>query len=289
VYKNSIQAGDTLIIILDVEVDANVELLIAKMRDSNIKVIVNRQTFGLSVCRNMAVENCKTEYMVFIDDDVVLTADVVDAIRLGFGLEYEIVGVRIYGPVKEFKTPWYISAGQFHYLAIHNPKARSFNTWGACMGVNISFAKNTGVKFREELGRKGNGLQSGDDTTFLREMKANGAKEMFVDEVAVYHCFDTARLSLSYMLRRAYWQGRSEFRRGDSINGLKKEWGRFFETDTSSLKKIFLAFLYIVPIIVGVWKEMLLLAQSEIMALLIERLRSLLRYRKTGTYEKSER
>lgn len=258
-YVDVLQKSDCLLIVLDVEDSEEATTLGAEMRRKGVRVIVNGRNLGLSASRNIILEACYTNFLVFIDDDVSVPKQTIDKIRIELTKGTEIVGVLIKRPEKWLELPWYISEGQYHYLAIHNPRSRTFNTWGACMGLSRIFAEASNLKFRSELGRKGRGLQSGDDTTFLREMKAKGAKETFILEACVFHNINGERLSLKYMIRRAYWQGRSEFRRGDAVNGMRKEWARFFSTDTPVILRAGLALLYMVPVIVGVLRELLIL------------------------------
>lgn len=134
------------------------------------------------------------------------------------------------------------------------------------MGLDLRIVKNISLQFRPELGRRGKGLQSGDDTTFLREMKIRGASETFLKDEHVVHNIDSRRVSVGYLLRRSYWQGRSEFRRSDSVKGLKKEWKRFLSGDTLPTKKILLAFFYGTAVLAGVAVEFLVACRERVMS-----------------------
>ena len=250
---DSLAVNDELLVVLDVAPVADLDVLEEELNWGGVRVISNRHNLGLATSRNVVLENCRTNYLVFIDDDVILCKETLRSIRNELERGYHIVGVRICGPPKGLTIPWYISNGQLHYLGIHN--SRSFHTWGACRGINLAFVRGLDLRFREELGRKGSGLQSGDDTTFLKEMKARGAKEAFLNEAHVSHDIDIRRLSLSYMIRRAYWQGRSEIRRGNGLAGLRKEWFRFFDSETRLLKRISLSFLYMTAVCIGILIE----------------------------------
>lgn len=257
-YINTLRSGDELLIVLDVEEDESVKALAGDLTGAGVRVVLNRKNLGLSESRNLVLEKCRTRYLLFVDDDVALTADTVNSIRGELCRGANIVGVRIDAPQIYYTSmPWFMSKGQLHYLAIHNPQSQTFSTWGACMGLDLRFVKDSTLIFRVELGRRGNSLQSGDDTTFLREMKLRGAKETFLKQAYVVHNIDDRRVSVSYMLRRSYWQGRSEFRRRDSINGLKKEWNRFLASDTRPAKKISLAVFYSTALLVGMSIEFL--------------------------------
>jgi len=251
----SLENFDRFLIIMDTKETTEVRELRNDLDAWGIRVVVNDENLGLSYSRNLALKTCRTNYLIFIDDDVTISKETVRSIKQEFRAGSDIVGVRICRASEQL-MPWYISEGQLHYLAIHNPKAKVFNTWGACMGLRLPFVRSFGLEFREELGRRGKGLQSGDDTTFLKEMKVRGAREGFLKHASVIHHIDEQRLSLSYMVRRAYWQGRSELRRGNVRKGLIKEWLRFFNTDSPGFRTITLALFYTITIWIGVeWEK----------------------------------
>jgi glycosyltransferase involved in cell wall biosynthesis len=257
-YLNILRQKDKLLLILDTEENPVVKDLISEAKNTRVKIILNGKNLGLSESRNIVLKNCKTELLVFIDDDITLPANTLELIRMELDKGSDIVGVMIREPVTGIRLPWYITNGQLHYLAIHNTFLDRFTTWGACMGLNMLFLRKSKIQFRNDLGRKGSQLQSGDDTTFLNEMKVRGAKERFLKEVYVFHNIDSRRLSLKYMLRRSYWQGRSEIRRSNGINGLAKEWNRFVKTNDTFPKKMFLAFIYSSSLILGMMTEILI-------------------------------
>jgi hypothetical protein len=172
---------------------------------------------------------------VFIDDDVALFSATVEGIRNGFRRGFGIVGVRVRGPEAGLALPWYISEGQLHYLSIHNERVTS--TWGACMAMSLPGVRERNLTFREDLGRLGRKLSSGEDTSFLSTLRKSGVKELFLSDVFVNHNIDVERLELGYMARRAYWQGRTELLRNNVTGGIRKELGRNWNTATVGLAR----------------------------------------------------
>lgn len=251
----ALQPGDQLLIILDTEATVDSKALCEDLERYNVQVVLHGQNLGLSPSRNLAVGRCETDYIIFVDDDVLVTRRAIESIRRELEAGYEIVGVRLCAPPGlNITSRWFISAGQLHYLAIHASKVMSI--WGGCMGLSVSFLGRYKIRFRDELGRKGEHLWSGDDTTLLKEMKDLGAHEKFLNDVHVIHNIDQQRVTLSYMLRRAYWQGRSELRRSNVLGGLRKEWSRNLDPETRAQKKIPLALLYVVAVCLGVLREL---------------------------------
>jgi len=185
----------------------------------------NETQRGLSCSRNSLLSICSTKYLIFLDDDSLPSARAISEASEAFNAGFEIVGSRLVLPHNK-AFPWFIFEGQFHYAGIHSPRDSRVSTWGAFMGVNVAFVKKKGVFFEEKLGRKGGGLQSGDDTSFLRELKKKGATEYMLKEVDVVHDVSIKRFTLSYLLCRAWWQGRSEIRRNSFNGGVAKEFLR---------------------------------------------------------------
>lgn len=240
-------------IILDVEETPETDSLVRDL-SRRATVFLNETNRGLSFSRNLAVARCSTRHLVFIDDDVDISAETIAAIRLAFIENVAIVGVRVYGPRGSLRLPWYVTEGQLHYLGVHASQ-RPFRTWGACMGLDVEFVRSHGLGFRDELGRRGESLASGDDTTFIRAMKEHGASEVFLDRVGVHHEFAPARLSACYLFRRAYWQGRSEVRRHEFCRGSYKEWQRFTCHSGSQLLTYTTALVYMMAFLLGASRE----------------------------------
>jgi hypothetical protein len=206
---------------------------------------VNR---GLSAGRNTVLDAFPEHSILFIDDDVELNAAAVDSIRAAFAGGAQIVGARLIPPEGQGPWPWFFTPGQLHLVAWHSP-GRPIKTWGACMGIDSGFAHRHGLTFDPRLSRAGRQLVSGDDTTFVAAMKEAGAVERLLPDVAVVHDADRGRFTLRYLLRRAYWQGRTEVRRNQAWRGLKKEWSRY------RTGPLFLALVYVVACAIGVAHE----------------------------------
>jgi glycosyltransferase involved in cell wall biosynthesis len=190
-----------------------------------VRVLPNGANRGLSYSRNRALAECAHRILVFLDDDVTLTRDTLDGIRAQAVKGAAILGVRLVPVFPQAARPWWLTGGQFHYLGVHHQLDRA-RTWGACMAVDADLANRHGIRFRDELGRRGQALQSGDDTTFLNELRAIGATEAFLTSVCAAHQVSPERQWLRYLMRRAWWQGRSERRRRSLALALVKEWRR---------------------------------------------------------------
>ena len=250
--RSCLSPADLILVVLDCADDTSA--LRSELAECGAETICNVTNLGLSYSRNLALEVATLRHIMFVDDDVWLNYEVVDGVRAAFASGSAVVGVRLLPSAKVDLDRWFLTPSQFHYLGIHRSD-RKANTWGACMGVDASVVRSNGLTFKENLGRAGTGLQSGDDTTLIRELVRCGERESFLDGLSVEHRFDPKRVQLYYLVRRAYWQGRSEVRRSNALRGLWKEVRR--NCDTDSVRGLLLAFLYVGSVVGGISFELL--------------------------------
>lgn len=125
------------------------------------------------------------------------------------------------------------------------------------MAVDVERARLFGVEFDETLGRMGGDLGSAEDTTFVRHMLVNGATQAVLHDVEVTHRIAPERLRFRYLVRRAYWQGRSEVRRDDAWLGIAKERRRNGRINRATVLKLALGGVYVGAVVIGVLHEYL--------------------------------
>jgi glycosyltransferase involved in cell wall biosynthesis len=244
---------DELFVVVDLSADAVPARIRDGLRLAGVRLLDNHTNRGLSYSRNRALAECANHTLVYVDDDVTLIPETVEGIRRGRAEGSGIVGVLLVPRFSTSRRRWWLTGGQYHYLGVHHDSHRA-KTWGACMAVDARLANEHGIRFREELGRRGAALQSGDDTTFLAELRQVGARELVLTGVSAVHHIDADRERLSYLLRRAWWQGRSERRRRNLGRALFKEWRRNVGAGparASLVRRYPLAVLFVGAVVVG--------------------------------------
>jgi glycosyltransferase involved in cell wall biosynthesis len=241
--------NDEFLVVLDRPADEPAVAIAEEIRKGGGSVIIHDATLGVSAARNSALSARPRSLILFVDDDVLLSRQALDEIRHAFAEGAHVVGGRLVPPVSISQWPWYFTEGQAHLVGWHATGA-AIKTWGACMGIDAAFAHRHNLTFDSRFGRLGKSLMSGEDTNFVNAMVRAGGVERLLSSVQVVHDVDSSRLTVRYLIRRAYWQGRTEVRRREVISGLKKEWRRYRRG-----KRIWISLGYLAALVVGMGHE----------------------------------
>ena len=256
-WESELAPNDELLIVFD-----GVEADIAGGRRSS-RVAPPRSSSGLSAARNAALDQARLSHVVFLDDDAIAPRETLDAIRRAFVVDgAHVVGVRLVGAFPSGR-PMHLTDGLLHYVGVHAASTLG-SVWGACFAVNCEFARAHGVAFRDDLGRRAGGLQSGDDTTFVAHMRGQGGVVVFLSDVAATHHVRPARACWRYLLRRAWWQGRSEVRRQNIKNGVRKELHRLSRGTRHPLGRVVVVGLFGAAVVVGAAYEVIAVCGSRL-------------------------
>ncbi len=210
---------------------------------------------NLADARNYVLERVDEQYVLFADDDIRLTACALAGIRAACEAGFTLVGARLLAPAWVHAGRWFFFTGQYHYLGLHRPDDPAPPIWGACMAVRRLFLADLRLRFRTELGRSGGRLQSGDDSSLVREVIGHGGRAVIPAGVAVHHEISAERSSIVYLLRRAFWQGRSEVRRHSAQGGFGKEWRRNFQSSPAPCRTCLLGVIYTAAVAFGILFE----------------------------------
>lgn len=251
--------SDGLLVVVDTADFPPSALPAACRTDCRVRFVRNGANMGLSYSRNAAMKQAATRHVVFLDDDIDPSAEALSRVRASLAGGAHVVGTRITARFPRGSLPWYITAGQLHYLGSHHP-GRPASVWGGCFALDLDYVRAHGLSFDVSLGRTGRSLNSAEDTTFVHELVARGANRVVLHDVEVRHEIAAHRLRLGFLLRRAYWQGRSEARRGWVRRGLVKEWVRNRGGDARFPHRAALALMYTAAVLCGELHELVFAA-----------------------------
>ncbi len=176
-----------------------------------LKVIVSSPP-GLSRARNVAMEKCDTEYIVFIDDDAFPEPGWLDALLRGFGKSSASVLAGPIVPVWPKPRPDWLPEKYVACLTIldHGPEDRLLSEYEFAYGTNMAF-KTSALRevggFNAALGRTGSKTLISDEEIEVQiALRARGHKIYYASSATVSHRVHENRLNRNYFRARMAWQ-----------------------------------------------------------------------------------
>lgn len=173
---------------------------------------------GLSHARNTGIKRASGGIIAFLDDDAEAERDWLHELLLTFHHVKPLpscVGGKV-TPTWEAMKPEWLPDCLVSYLGVID--------WGDIphwislpkeyvAGVNMAFLKSDLVDqggFNPSLGRIGDSLLSNEEILLLYNLQKEGKGIYYQPKACVRHLVSESRLTRSYFLRRAYWQGISD-------------------------------------------------------------------------------
>lgn len=171
---------------------------------------------GKSHALNRGMVELASQWVAIVDDDQRVAPDFLVQIEEAIGklpLASMLCG-RILPDWNGAEPAWVHDTGPYRVYPLPIPRQdfgespREIDLRGPIPGggnqiVKVDLLRQLGG-FSTELGPQGHDLGGGEDTDFMLRALRIGARLWYVPEVVQFHHVDTARLTLSYMLRKAY-------------------------------------------------------------------------------------
>lgn len=164
---------------------------------------------GLSQARNCALRQAKGEVVCFLDDDVIVNSDWLEAVVSAFE-QYSpaVVGGRSYLIYPNGQKPLWLPAERESLLSrLDYGDQTLVDTDKDLFGLNFSVMTDAAIEvggFDTRLGRYGNSLNSGEEKDILNRIRSTGKIAVYEPKAIVGHIVHPERLKKSWFLRRIY-------------------------------------------------------------------------------------
>jgi glucosyl-dolichyl phosphate glucuronosyltransferase len=206
-----------IIVVDNYSQDKTVALINNEFRNK-VKLIENDSRLRLSDCKKKAIQIALGDVVTFTDDDCIVTKNWLELIEHSL-LNYDIVGgIVLSNP--DVKFPWWWRRSLEWLIGLNSKPSSKFLP----LGSNIAFRKQVLDRVEDYnddiLTNQQECLQYGEDNCRLNKALRSGFRMSINPEMIVYHCVPETRLSISYLFKRSYAEGRALAKREPTIRNL---------------------------------------------------------------------
>tara|TARA_B110000046_G_scaffold114224_1_gene121487 strand:+ start:52 stop:975 length:924 start_codon:yes stop_codon:yes gene_type:complete len=236
-YNQSLDKSSYEVILVNNNSPDNTEQICLKFQKEHPDlqmVYSNERNQGHTWARNRGIKESKGSYISFLDDDAFVYFEYAENLIKTLDETPEAIGLggRIYPVYEGFDEPKWMSPYLLTMVAAldKGDKRVFFKRNKFPIGANMAFRAGTFDQyglFDVNLGRRGNGLEGGDEKELAIRLKRGNERLVYAPDVKANHIIPRKRIEMWYIKGLAIGIGHSEQRR------LKKE--PFSET----LKKSF--------------------------------------------------
>lgn len=180
---------------------------------------------GLSNARNRAIRECRSDLLIFTDDDVVVESSWLNEFCKTAGAfpDAAYFGGRVLPYWPTGRPTWLgeesmpLLAGLFVWYDlgrdIHFYRSSELLPYGASFAIRRSLFENI-TPFRADLGVSGSSLGRGEEVEYISRAISAGYHGVYVGTAVCRHWVDPVRLKLSYMYRYGIQKGFEQIRTG---------------------------------------------------------------------------
>lgn len=239
-YSQSLDKSNYEVILVNNNSPDNTEQICLKFKKEHPDlqmVYANEKNKGHTWARNRGIKESKGSYISFLDDDAFVYSEYADNLIKTLDETPEAIGLggRIYPVYEGFDEPEWMSPYLLTMVAaLDKGDNRVFFMGNKFpIGANMAFRAETFDQyglFDVNLGRRGDGLEGGDEKEFAIRLKRGNERLVYAPDVKADHIIPHKRIEMWYIKGLAIGIGHSEQRR------LKKE--PFFEILKKSFSEI---------------------------------------------------
>lgn len=154
---------------------------------------------NISLARNAALDQAKTRWLAFIDDDEAADPDWLAHLLSCRETAQAVIGrcEAVYGP----ELPRWVQRCDFHSNRITGSVTNAYTSNAL---LDLEFVRRHGLRFRPDLGRTG-----GEDTLFFRELVIAGGNIAYCPQALVLEEVPATRANMRWVQKRMYRAGQT--------------------------------------------------------------------------------
>lgn len=206
--------GETTILVIDSASSASEKLAIQAIVEARPNTrLIRLDAPGISLARNTAAENAATEWLAYIDDDIVAAPDWISQARRLLAAaprDCVVIGGRV-DPIYPDGIKPSVGPRWRQLLSLIQLDGEGDQTDHAqVVSGNALFRREALLAvgaFPPQLGRVGKTLLSGEEKLAVNRLRDSGARIYYSDRLRVGHKIGKERLERKWATLRAYWDG----------------------------------------------------------------------------------
>lgn len=216
--RNQSYCGQINIVVF-IDGNANLYRLFAKRYEKvpEVKVISTgkEEPLGLARARTLAISSCYQDVICFLDDDAIADTDWIEEIVKSFGQHACVMIAGKIVPLWRSDPPKWLTPAFFWLVGGTGSIFKEQESYvRSGFGSNLSCMREALVKVgpvASSLGLRGSTLMQAEDADLgLRVREVYGKSVIYNPRAVVFHKVGHERLRITYLLKRAYFQGKSK-------------------------------------------------------------------------------
>lgn len=198
-----------ILVVNNLSTDGTAEL-VSNYRSKPHLRVVDEANQGLSHARNAALENCRTEWLLYLDDDALAKSNLVEvAVSLAHQNKYEIFG-GMYIPWYKHGKPYWLKDAYVQSPLVGRQAGELGK--GEYLSGGIFAIKRNLLKgfngFNTTLGMKGGVAAYGEETELQNRLRNKGHRIYFTPDLVIEHLVAPYKLDIQWFFRSAYARGK---------------------------------------------------------------------------------
>lgn len=173
---------------------------------------------GIAIARNRGAREVDTEYFLYLDDDAVAAPDWLasfDSFNIGTEQKYDCVAGFVSLDWGGGSRPDWLPSKYEPLFSGYDlgPAVLDLTENNYLLTVNVAFKRSAFFDlngFREDLGRSGSSLISGEDVDMLHRLLRAGHRAVYLPSMRVSHFVDRTRQKRRWLMKRLFWDGATQ-------------------------------------------------------------------------------